>query len=273
MNFNNNLKKCFKDEHYWERRRKNNLAAKRSREKRRLNDIVLETKVLELTNANNALKLKLELCMRKCSMTDEEVDRLFEENRHLLVVQESLDMSELLGHDDSLCATNMRDDDNDDNECHMSNFSASPASSQNNTSQHKVSSIEKTLTTGTNNASELALNSTRGENVSSGATSATISSNSSQHLSSSASSSSGSSILSGHGLDGETEENDDVEIAANIEDHVDDEDEQQHDHNNEDDEDDDSNNNHLDNLVVDENALEDMSECFFFNFFTNQRNE
>lgn len=30
-----------KDNHYWERRRKNNLAAKRSREKRRLNDIVL----------------------------------------------------------------------------------------------------------------------------------------------------------------------------------------------------------------------------------------
>jgi len=35
-----------KDDHYWERRRKNNLAAKRSREKRRLNDIVLETKVV-----------------------------------------------------------------------------------------------------------------------------------------------------------------------------------------------------------------------------------
>lgn len=30
-----------KDDQYWERRRKNNLAAKRSREKRRLNDIVL----------------------------------------------------------------------------------------------------------------------------------------------------------------------------------------------------------------------------------------
>ena len=30
-----------KDDHYWERRRKNNLAAKRSREKRRMNDIVL----------------------------------------------------------------------------------------------------------------------------------------------------------------------------------------------------------------------------------------
>jgi hypothetical protein len=35
-----------KDDHYWERRRKNNLAAKRSREKRRLNDIVLGKEIL-----------------------------------------------------------------------------------------------------------------------------------------------------------------------------------------------------------------------------------
>ena len=69
-----------KDDHYWERRRKNNLAAKRSREKRRFNDIVLgkkkkfliqsifnnicffhsiETKVVELSNENEALKAKL----------------------------------------------------------------------------------------------------------------------------------------------------------------------------------------------------------------------
>jgi len=34
-----------KDDHYWERRRKNNIAAKRSREKRRLNDIVLGKKI------------------------------------------------------------------------------------------------------------------------------------------------------------------------------------------------------------------------------------
>lgn len=37
-----------KDDHYWERRRKNNLAAKRSREKRRLNDIVLGKNVENL---------------------------------------------------------------------------------------------------------------------------------------------------------------------------------------------------------------------------------
>ena len=95
-----------KDEHYWERRRKNNLAAKRSREKRRLNDIVLETKVLELTNLNNVVKLKLDLIMRKYEVTDDEVDKLFEENKHLLVIQETLDMSELLTNDDSLTAYN-----------------------------------------------------------------------------------------------------------------------------------------------------------------------
>ena len=96
-----------KDEQYWERRRKNNLAAKRSREKRRLNDIVLEAKVLELTNMNNVLKLKLDLCARKYGFSDDEMEALFEENRHLLVVQESLDMSELIGNDDSMNAHGM----------------------------------------------------------------------------------------------------------------------------------------------------------------------
>lgn len=91
-----------KDESYWERRRKNNLAAKRSREKRRLNDIVLETKVLELTNINNLMKLKFDLCIKKYSIPEEEIEKLFEENKHLLVVQESLDMSELLTNEDSL---------------------------------------------------------------------------------------------------------------------------------------------------------------------------
>lgn len=91
-----------KDESYWERRRKNNLAAKRSREKRRLNDIVLETKVLELTNINNLMKLKFDLCIKKYNIPEDEIEKLFEENKHLLVVQESLDMSELLTNEDSL---------------------------------------------------------------------------------------------------------------------------------------------------------------------------
>ncbi|CAF0747822.1 unnamed protein product [Brachionus calyciflorus] len=88
-----------KDEHYWERRRKNNLAAKRSREKRRLNDLVLETKLLELTNVNHVLKLKLDLCMKKCNLSEDEMTKLFEENRHLLIVQEHLDL-DFLSNDD-----------------------------------------------------------------------------------------------------------------------------------------------------------------------------
>lgn len=49
-----------KDQAYWDRRRRNNEAAKRSREKRRVNDIILESKVLELTKENSHLRAKLE---------------------------------------------------------------------------------------------------------------------------------------------------------------------------------------------------------------------
>lgn len=41
-----------KDAMYWEKRRKNNEAAKRSREKRRLNDLVLENKLIALGEEN-----------------------------------------------------------------------------------------------------------------------------------------------------------------------------------------------------------------------------
>ncbi|XP_017779716.1 PREDICTED: uncharacterized protein LOC108565006 [Nicrophorus vespilloides] len=49
-----------KDESYWDRRRRNNEAAKRSREKRRFNDMVLEQRVVELTRENTMLKAQLE---------------------------------------------------------------------------------------------------------------------------------------------------------------------------------------------------------------------
>lgn len=101
-----------KDDSYWERRRKNNLAAKRSREKRRLNDIVLETKVLELTNLNNAVKLKLDLCSKKYDISEDEIEKMFEENKHLLVIQETLEMSELLTNEDSLTPDFSNDHDN-----------------------------------------------------------------------------------------------------------------------------------------------------------------
>lgn len=48
-----------KDDNYWDRRRRNNEAAKRSREKRRINDMVLETRVLELTKENAMLRAEL----------------------------------------------------------------------------------------------------------------------------------------------------------------------------------------------------------------------
>jgi vrille protein len=49
-----------KDDSYWDRRRRNNEAAKRSREKRRFNDMVLEQRVVELTRENAMLKAQLE---------------------------------------------------------------------------------------------------------------------------------------------------------------------------------------------------------------------
>lgn len=48
-----------KDDSYWDRRRRNNEAAKRSREKRRFNDMILETRVIELTKENHILKAQL----------------------------------------------------------------------------------------------------------------------------------------------------------------------------------------------------------------------
>lgn len=52
-----------KDASYWEKRRKNNEAAKRSREKRRINDMVLENRVMALNEEN--LRLKTELLQLK----------------------------------------------------------------------------------------------------------------------------------------------------------------------------------------------------------------
>lgn len=48
-----------KDEQYWEKRRKNNEAARRSREKRRLHDMVLENRIMALEQDNNRLRTEL----------------------------------------------------------------------------------------------------------------------------------------------------------------------------------------------------------------------
>uniref|UniRef100_A0A915EG56 BZIP domain-containing protein n=1 Tax=Ditylenchus dipsaci TaxID=166011 RepID=A0A915EG56_9BILA len=50
-----------KDESYWERRKRNNDAARKSREKRRLNDMAMEQRLVELTKENNLLKNRLQV--------------------------------------------------------------------------------------------------------------------------------------------------------------------------------------------------------------------
>ena len=54
-----------KDDCYWSKRRKNNEAAKRSREKRRMNDAAMAQKIMELTTENSNLKRELESIKRK----------------------------------------------------------------------------------------------------------------------------------------------------------------------------------------------------------------
>lgn len=48
-----------KDDTYWDRRRRNNAAAKRSREKRRLNDMLLEKRVVQLSRENHILRAQV----------------------------------------------------------------------------------------------------------------------------------------------------------------------------------------------------------------------
>jgi vrille protein len=62
-----------KDESYWDRRRRNNEAAKRSREKRRFNDMILETRVVELTKENHVLRAQLSAIKDKYGISGESV--------------------------------------------------------------------------------------------------------------------------------------------------------------------------------------------------------
>ncbi|XP_074136772.1 nuclear factor interleukin-3-regulated protein [Sminthopsis crassicaudata] len=70
-----------KDAMYWEKRRKNNEAAKRSREKRRLNDLVLENKLIALGEENASLKaellsLKLKFGLISSTLYAQEIQKL-----------------------------------------------------------------------------------------------------------------------------------------------------------------------------------------------------
>ncbi|GIX79116.1 hypothetical protein CEXT_366161 [Caerostris extrusa] len=62
-----------KDDSYWDRRRRNNEAAKRSREKRRLNDMVLETRMLELTKENAMLRAELAAVREKFGLPPQQL--------------------------------------------------------------------------------------------------------------------------------------------------------------------------------------------------------
>lgn len=65
-----------KDENYWDRRRRNNEAAKRSREKRRYNDMILEQRVIELSKENHFLKAQLAAIKEKFGICGESVINL-----------------------------------------------------------------------------------------------------------------------------------------------------------------------------------------------------
>ncbi|ESP00612.1 hypothetical protein LOTGIDRAFT_79457, partial [Lottia gigantea] len=58
----------YKDEHYWEKRRKNNDAARRSREKRRYHDMVLENRICDLSKENSDLRSELSAIKRKFNL-------------------------------------------------------------------------------------------------------------------------------------------------------------------------------------------------------------
>ncbi|XP_068202194.1 nuclear factor interleukin-3-regulated protein-like [Palaemon carinicauda] len=60
-----------KDESYWDRRRRNNEAAKRSREKRRFNDMILEQRVIELSKENHIMKAQLNAIKEKYGIMGE----------------------------------------------------------------------------------------------------------------------------------------------------------------------------------------------------------
>jgi len=75
-----------RDDKYWERRRKNNLAAKKSRDTRRVRENQLRLRVLFLENANKVLREQME---RKDLETGELRERLrvYEKDRHCQISQ------------------------------------------------------------------------------------------------------------------------------------------------------------------------------------------
>ncbi len=92
-----------KDPVYWSQRSKNNLSAKRSRVKRRMNDLVLETKLTQLTNENQVLRAKIDMLGRKFGhLTNQEE----EEDKSDTKKTEETEVSNLLDQPSSISKTN-----------------------------------------------------------------------------------------------------------------------------------------------------------------------
>nr|XP_005989978.1 PREDICTED: nuclear factor interleukin-3-regulated protein [Latimeria chalumnae] len=101
-----------KDATYWEKRRKNNEAAKRSREKRRHNDIAVESKLLALNEENMFLKaellsLKLKFGLISSSVYTQQTQALHSSLRGYFLGQEALKVEhQFFDADPSFCMDN-----------------------------------------------------------------------------------------------------------------------------------------------------------------------
>jgi len=72
-----------RDDKYWERRRKNNFAAKKSRDARKVRENQLNLKVSCLENANTVLRNKLQREMKKNQELINELETCQNENDEL----------------------------------------------------------------------------------------------------------------------------------------------------------------------------------------------
>lgn len=78
-----------KDSIYWSQRSKNNISAQRSRVKRRVNDLVLETKLTQLSNENQILRAKIDMLAKKFGHLTNDQETM-ESSRNLLNENEKL---------------------------------------------------------------------------------------------------------------------------------------------------------------------------------------
>ena len=72
-----------RDEKYWERRRKNNIAAKKSRDARKIRENQLKVKVNCLQNANQVLRDQVERDKQEINQMKHKMSNLMAENMDL----------------------------------------------------------------------------------------------------------------------------------------------------------------------------------------------